>query len=118
MNILDFKKGVYMNLLEMITCFIFLIVANIFIVLKVIKKNAIYLILNLLVICCYIVYISQFWHESKTSIGFIILNICALYYMSSYYFTKSIESSTSKKVKYVDSIVLVLFIFLLIDNYY
>lgn len=39
MNILDFKKGVYMNLLEMITCFIFLIVANIFIVLKVIKKT-------------------------------------------------------------------------------
>lgn len=106
-----------MSYLEMMSCYALLILANVFLILKEVKKNSIYLVFNLLTIVSYLIYISQFWNSSISSIEYILLNICALYVMGSYYLKKVVKSLNSKKYNYIDKIVIIIFMILLAGIY-
>lgn len=107
-----------MDFLVIITCFGFLVVANIFMMLKEIQGKQIFLVLNLLTIVGYLIFIIQFWNEDKGNLVFIILNICALFYMGSHYFINEKDSSKKNIIsRNLDKIALVVFIFLIIDYF-
>lgn len=105
-----------MGFFGVLTCFGFLVVANIFIMLRETRKKKIYLFLNLLTIVGYLLFVSQFWNESKGNLVFIILNMCAVYYMGSYYFMKDKEGKKKNFIlKNLDKIALIAFVFLIIE---